>query len=876
MAKKNSVAAAPKETPMMKQYWSFKEQYPGAILLFRVGDFYETFGEDAVLTSKVLGITLTKRHNGAASEIELAGFPHHALDAYLPKLVRAGHRVAICDQLEDPALAKTIVKRGVTELITPGIVFNDTVLQTQSNNYLAALAWQKEEIGIALLDISTGEFLTTQGPRDTIEKLLQSFAPTEIIAAKSHRPALQQWIGNHWNTYFLEDWFFQYDFGFQQLTQHFRTTNLKGFGIEHLAEGITAAGAILHYLSTAQQQHLSHIGSISRIDESHFVWLDKFTIRNLELLAPQQGQGASLIQVLDKTLTPMGARLLRRWVAFPLKEKSRIEERLQMTEVFLQDSDLLAQVQDHLRTMGDLERLIAKVASRRILPREMLQLKKGLQQVGKLVVLLTERSEEMLQKLASQLNLCTFLVDKIAKTLREDCKNTLNEGNLIAEGIHEDLDQLRGIVRDSKAYLEQVRQHAIEETGISSLKIDYNKVFGFYLEVTNAHKNKVPKTWIRKQTLTNAERYITEELKVYEDKILNAEEKIVVLEAQLYQQLVMAAVDFIQPVQANARAVAMLDCVSNFAQIAAKNHYTKPTITDDLTIRLQAGRHPVIEQQLPVGEAYIPNDVYLDAEQQQIIIVTGPNMAGKSALLRQVALIVLMAQIGSFVPAETAEIGLVDKVFVRVGASDNISQGESTFMVEMTETASIMNNLSHRSLVLMDEIGRGTSTYDGISIAWSIVEFLHNHPKFRPKTLFATHYHELNELSKEMERIRNFHVTVKEMQGKVIFLRKLAPGGAAHSFGIHVAQMAGMPQPIVLRANEIMQHLEENRRNQTEEERKTLQNLPKSQQYQLSIFEQVPQGLQEVGKMLDDLDVNALSPIDALLKLNDLKNKLKK
>jgi len=860
----------------MKQYWSFKEQYPGAILLFRVGDFYETFGEDAVLTSKVLGITLTKRHNGAASEIELAGFPHHALDAYLPKLVRAGHRVAICDQLEDPALAKTIVKRGVTELITPGIVFNDTVLQTQSNNYLAALSWQKEEVGIALLDISTGEFLTTQGPRDTIEKLLQSFAPTEIIAAKSHRPALQQWIGNHWNTYFLEDWFFQYDFGFQQLTQHFRTSNLKGFGIEHLAEGITAAGAILHYLSTAQQQHLSHIGSISRIDESHFVWLDKFTIRNLELLAPQQGQGASLIQVLDKTLTPMGARLLRRWVAFPLKEKNRIEERLQMTEVFLQDSDLLAQVQDHLRTMGDLERLIAKVASRRIMPREMLQLKKGLQQVGKLVVLLMERSEEMLQKLASQLNLCTFLVDKIAKTLREDCKNTLNEGNLIAEGIHEDLDQLRGIVRDSKAYLEQVRQHAIEETGISSLKIDYNKVFGFYLEVTNAHKNKVPKTWIRKQTLTNAERYITEELKVYEDKILNAEEKIVVLEAQLYQQLVMAAVDFIQPVQANARAVAMLDCVSNFAQIAAKNRYTKPIITDDLTIRLQAGRHPVIEQQLPVGEAYIPNDVYLDAEQQQIIIVTGPNMAGKSALLRQVALIVLMAQIGSFVPAETAEIGLVDKVFVRVGASDNISQGESTFMVEMTETASIMNNLSHRSLVLMDEIGRGTSTYDGISIAWSIVEFLHNHPKFRPKTLFATHYHELNELSKEMERIRNFHVTVKEMQGKVIFLRKLAPGGAAHSFGIHVAQMAGMPQPIVLRANEIMQHLEENRRTQTEEERKTLQNLPKAQQYQLSIFEQVPQGLQEVGKMLDELDVNALSPIDALLKLNDLKNKLKK
>ncbi|MCS6821689.1 MAG: DNA mismatch repair protein MutS [Microscillaceae bacterium] len=873
-----------KETPLMKQYNTFKQKYPGTLILFRVGDFYETFGEDAIKASRILNITLTKRHNGAASEIELAGFPHHALNNYLPKLVRAGERVAICDQLEDPKYAKTVVKRGITEIVTPGIAYNDNVLEAQKNNYLCAIAQNKENWGISFLDVSTGEFLLTQGTQEYIEKLIQSFSPSEILFSKAKRREAEAWLKNtNAHVFYVEDWFLEYNFGKDLLTKHFKTISLKGFGIEHLPEGIAAAGAILHYLSENNHKDIRHITQIARIDEERYVWLDKFTIRNLELIYPQHENGVALLQVLDKTHTSMGARLLQKWVALPLKDKNRIEERQSVVETLYQNTELLDQIATLLRQTTDIERLISKVASQRINPREVQMLKKGLQQAFLLKQLLTQTNLPILLKFANQLADCQFVIQLIEKQLKEDVKTVSNEGNLIKDGNHAELDELRDIVLNSKKYLEKVRQHAAMETGITSLKIDYNKVFGYYLEVSNAHKHKVPKTWIRKQTLTNAERYITEELKVYEDKILNAEEKIIALEQKLFQELVNQLADFITPIQLNAKILAQIDCLTAFAKIALQYNYVKPILTEENKIVIEQGRHPVIERQLSHDEPYVPNDIFLDTENQQIIVITGPNMAGKSALLRQTALIVIMAQIGSFVPAQKAEIGITDKIFTRVGASDNIAKGESTFMVEMMETASIMNNLSERSLILMDEIGRGTSTYDGISIAWAILEYLHQHPKYRPKTLFATHYHELNELTKTFPRIKNFHVTVKEVGNKIIFLRKLAEGGAEHSFGIHVAQLAGMPQQIVLRANEIMQHLEQQREQQnsanTAEKRSyvdknTLKTIPQAIP-PMQIFEATNLQFEQIKSLLAKIDINTLSPIEALLKLNELKNLLK-
>lgn len=869
-----------KETPLMQQYNHFKQKYPGALLLFRVGDFYETFGADAITTSKILGITLTKRHNGAASEIELAGFPYHALDAYLPKLVRAGQRVAICDQLEDARFTKNLVKRGVTEVVTPGLSYNDHVLEVNRNNYLAAISFKKDNFGIAFLDISTGDFFVAEGNKEYIDKLLQSLEPAEVLFSKPKRNDFAELFGSKLNVYFLEDWFFAYEFGFDLLTKHFKTQTLKGFGIAELQEGIAAAGTILHYLAESNQNEIRHIASISRLEEDKYVWLDKFTIRNLELLFPQQANGVALVDVLDKTITPMGARLLRKWVTMPLKEKSRIEERLAIVEAFKENEELSEQVLGHLKQVGDIERLISKVASRRVRPRELAQLKKGLKQVASLKILLENQLQPQIQKFANQLNPCDFLIQKLETELKDEPKTITNEGDLMKDGIHQELDELRDIVKNSKDYLEKVRQNAVAETGITTLKIDYNKVFGYFLEVTNSHKSKVPKAWIRKQTLTNAERYITEELKIYEDKILNAEEKINVLEQNLFNELVISAGEFTQPILHNSKVLALLDCLSSFAETAKRFKYVKPKITDETNIDIRNGRHPVIETQLSADEAFIPNDTYLDTENQQIIVITGPNMAGKSALLRQVALITLMAQIGSFVPADSAEIGVVDKIFTRVGASDNIAKGESTFMVEMMETASIMNNLSERSLILMDEIGRGTSTYDGISIAWAILEYLHNHQKCKPKTLFATHYHELNELAKDFPRIKNFHVTVKETGNKIVFLRKLAEGGSEHSFGIHVAQLAGMPKQIVQRAQEVMHHLEtereqpENPISPKEETRQNLKKLPKNQ-FQVQMFEAVDTEMDRVRAILKKLDINTLSPIEALLKLNELRNLLK-
>ena len=865
-----------KETPMMKQYNSFKAKYPGALLLFRVGDFYETFGEDAITASKILGITLTKRHNGAASEIELAGFPHHALDAYLPKLVRAGQRVAICDQIEDPRFTKKLVKRGVTELVTPGVSYNDSVLEVNRNNYLASLsqAAKGENFGVAFLDISTGEFFTTEGDFEYIDK--QSFNPSEILFSKSHRPQFNEMFGDDYNAFFLEEWFFTYNFGNDLLNKHFKTKSLKGFGIADLPEGIAASGAILHYLTETHHNNIQHISSIGRIEAHRYVWLDKFTIRNLELLFPQQENGISLIQVLDNTVTPMGARLLRKWVALPLKDRQRIEERLMMVEAVLQDNDLLEEITQHLKQAGDIERLISKVASRRIKPRELLQVKKGLAQVSSLKVILQNHSLPQFQKFANQLNECQFLAEKIEKELLDEPKNVLNEGGLIKPQVNQELDELHEIVYNSKQYLEKVRQKAIEETGIQSLKLDYNKVFGFYLEVTNKYKASVPKEWIRKQTLVNAERYITEELKIYEDKIVHAEERIWELENGIYKELVIQAGDFTNPIQQNARILATLDCLTSFAFIARKYNYVKPSVNDGKSIQIKAGRHPVIERQLPADEPYIPNDTFLDDEEQQIMVITGPNMSGKSALLRQVALITLMAQIGSFVPADAADIGIVDKIFTRVGASDNIAKGESTFMVEMMETASIMNNLSERSLVLMDEIGRGTSTYDGISIAWAILEYLHDYRKGRPKTLFATHYHELNELAKDFSRIKNYHVTVKEVGNKVVFMRKVAEGGSEHSFGIHVARMAGMPRQIVLRADDIMHHLEANRSQGSAQgtgkdtDTAATKTIPKPE-VQMNIFEAQDPTAAKIQEAIRKLDVNTMTPVEALLKLNELK-----
>jgi len=872
------LAKEQKETPLNKQYNQIKAKYPGALLLFRVGDFYETFGEDAIRASKILGIVLTRRNNGGAHE-ELAGFPHHSLDNYLPKLVRAGERVAICDQLEDPSTAKGIVKRGVTELVTPGVSMNDNVLDTRRNNYLAAVhVGADDSYGIAFLDISTGEFMTAQGNAAYVDKMLQGFTPSEVLFCKKHKQEFNQLFGGKFHTFQLEDWCFGYDYGYEQLTTHFNTTTLKGFGIENLTMGIIAAGVILHYLRETEHKEISHISRVTRLEEEKYVWLDRFTVRNLELVFPQQEGGVPLIQILDQTVTPMGARLLRRWVVLPLKEKLPIEERLNTVEFFLANDELHESITQHLKQIGDLERLISKVAVRRISPREMVQLKKSLKQIGPIKEILgkiasTHSSYAVLNKYADQLNLCTFLIDKIESELREDAPLLINQGGMIKSGIDAELDELHAISREGKGFLLKLQNEETERTGIPSLKIAYNRVFGYYLEVTNSHKNKVPEEWIRKQTLVNCERYITPELKEYEEKILNAEDKISAIEFRIFSALILTAAEYVGTIQQNAIVISTLDALSSFATTARKNNYVKPVINDDKILDIKEGRHAVIEQQLPLGESYVPNDLYLDNETQQIIIITGPNMAGKSALLRQTALIVLMAQMGSYVPAKAATIGIVDKIFTRVGASDNLSRGESTFMVEMTETASILNNLSDRSLILMDEIGRGTSTYDGVSIAWAIAEYLHNQPLVKPKTLFATHYHELNQLADDFPRIKNFNVAVKEVDNKVIFLRKLKPGGSAHSFGIHVAQIAGMPQPIVLRASEIMHHLEKD--HVADKHQKKIKELPKNN-FQLSIFEPTDPKLEKLKDDLALIDVNTLSPIEALLKLNEFQKMLQK
>lgn len=863
---------AKKETPLMKQYYAIKKKYPGALLLFRVGDFYETFGEDAVLASKTLNITLTKRANGSASEIALAGFPHHALDNYLPKLVRSGLRVAICDQLEDPKSVKGIVKRGVTELVTPGVSYNDNVLDVKKNNYLASVHLGKKTSGISFLDISTGEFLCAEGSTSYVDKLLQSFNPSEIIYCKNQKNAFEEQFGQDNIVYRLDDWVYQYDFGFEKLTQHFKTTNLKGFGIEGLKEGVTSAGAILQYLEETEHREVKHITSISRIEEDKYVWLDKFTIRNLELVFPQHENGVPLISILDRTSTPMGGRMMKKWMVLPLKEKKLIDERLKVVESLVDDTELLQTIIKNLRPIGDLERLISKVAARRINPREVYQLKKALDQLIPIKEQLGASKVKSLKMLADKINLCEVLRDEITTKIRPELPLVANQGNIFNEGVDEELDELRKISGSGKDYLVQIQQREAERTGIPKIKIAYNKVFGYYLEVSNAHKDKVPEEWIRKQTLVNAERFITEELKKYEDTILNAEGRIHIIEYNMFTDLVLAAGEYVTPIQQNAQLIGTIDVLTSFAETAIENNYCKPEVHDGHELNIKDGRHPVIEKQLSADEPYIPNDIFLDDCDQQIMMITGPNMAGKSALLRQVALITLMAQVGSFVPASAAQIGIIDKVFTRVGASDNLSQGESTFMVEMTETASILNNLSERSLILMDEIGRGTSTYDGISIAWSIVEFLHNHKKCKAKTLFATHYHELNELTKDFPRIKNFNVAVKEVANKIVFMRKLKEGGSEHSFGIHVAQLAGMPQSVVMRAHEIMSNLEKDKINDKTKE--ALEDMPKNN-FQMSLFESSNPQFEKVTELLDNLDINTISPVEALLKLNEVKSILK-
>ncbi|MFO0489277.1 MAG: DNA mismatch repair protein MutS [Cyclobacteriaceae bacterium] len=864
-------ASSAMDTPLMKQYNAIKAKYPGALLLFRVGDFYETFGQDAVQASRVLDITLTKRGNGSASEIELAGFPHHALDSYLPKLVRAGHRVAICDQLEDPRFVKGIVKRGVTELVTPGVSYNDHVLERKRNNFLCSLC-AGASCGVAFLDISTGEFYCAQGTENYVFKLIQSLAPAEVIFSKAHRPKLELALGNDYATFALDEWVYVFDYAHDKLIRHFKTATLKGFGIDGMNEAIIAAGAILHYLEATEHNDTHHIASIARLDEEHYVWLDKFTIRNLELVTAQHEGGVPLLQVLDQTVTPMGSRQLRRWMVLPLKEKEAIDERLDMVEHLYRHPEVTEAITHQLKQVADLERLISKVAVARVNPREMLQLKRSLQAILPVKDLLAAQSGAGLKKLSDQLHRCEFLLEKIERELKDDAPMLLHQGGVIKEGVHAELDELRQLAFSGKDYLLEIQKREIERTAINSLKISYNKIFGYYLEVSNANKDKVPPDWIRKQTLVNAERYITEELKVYEEKILHAEEKLSVIEQRLFAELVRHTSEFMAQIQQNARTVAVLDCLLSFALTARSHHYAKPEISDSTRLAIKAGRHPVIEKQLPAGESYVPNDIYLDTETQQILIITGPNMAGKSALLRQTALIVLMAQMGSFVPAESAVVGLVDKVFTRVGASDNLSRGESTFMVEMTETASILNNLSNRSLILMDEIGRGTSTYDGVSIAWAIVEYLHNRKDVRPKTLFATHYHELNQLAEDLPRVKNFNVSVKEVGDKIIFMRKLKEGGSEHSFGIHVAQLAGMPNPVVLRANDIL-HLLEREKHHAKNKQK-LAELPKPQ-FQMSLFEADPK-MKAVHDLLSKIDINTISPVEALLKLNEVLSVLKK
>jgi DNA mismatch repair protein MutS len=862
------------ETPLMKQYFEIKAKHPDAILLFRVGDFYETFSEDAIASSEILGITLTHRANGAAQFVELAGFPHHALDTYLPKLVRAGRRVAICDQLEDPKLTKKLVKRGITELVTPGVSVNDNVLNHKENNFLAAVHFNKNICGIAFFDISTGEFLTAEGTIDYIDKLINNFAPKEVLIDRNKRKQFADVFGTRLLTFEMDDWIFTEDTANVRLLKQFETNNLKGFGIQHLTNGIVAAGAILHYLDFTQHTKISHITSISRIEEDRYVRLDRFTVRSLELLEPMSEGGKSLLDVLDKTITPMGARLLKRWIVFPLKEIKLIEDRLSVVEYFFRVPAVKELLEKQFSLIGDLERIISKVAVGRVNPREVVHLKVALKAIEPIRQTCLESNNQSLRKIGDQLNLCEIIRDKIDREIAADPPVLLNKGNVIANGINEELDQLRKIAYSGKDYLLQIQQRESEQTGIPSLKVSYNNVFGYYIEVRNTHKSKVPPTWIRKQTLVQAERYITEELKIYEEKILGAEDKIAELETKLFNDLVLELLEYISPIKINAGLIAQIDCLLSFAKVAQRNKYIRPQINAGNAIDIKAGRHPVIETQLPPDEPYIPNDVFLDDKKQQIIIITGPNMAGKSALLRQTALITLMAQIGSFVPTEAATIGLVDKIFTRVGANDNISLGESTFMVEMNEAADILNNLSSKSLILFDELGRGTSTYDGISIAWAIVEYIHEHPKGQAKTLFATHYHELNEMEKSFKRIKNYNVSVKEEGNKVIFLRKLEPGGSEHSFGIHVAKMAGMPQSIVKRSNEILSQLETD--NRKEGIAKPVKQLSKEREgYQMSFFQLDDPVLSQIRDEINSLDVNNLTPIEALNKLNDIKRILR-
>lgn len=858
-----------KETPLMKQYNSIKAKHPDALLLFRVGDFYETFGEDAIKTANILGIVLTKRANGAAAYIELAGFPHHSLETYLPKLVRAGMRVAICDQLEDPKMTKTIVKRGVTELVTPGVALNDQVLENKSNNFLASIHFGKKELGVSFLDISTGEFMVASGSDDYIDKLLQSFRPSEVIFQRQHQKRFQERFTDKFYTFTLEDWVFTQEFAEELLLKHFETKSLKGYGIQNLDEGIIAAGAALHYLSETQHEKLKHINKIARIERDKYVWLDKFTVRNLELLGSSNERASSLINILDKTITPMGGRLLKRWMVLPLKDKQPIIERHSVVEHLLKYSELSEDFRGNIKQIGDLERLVSKIATGRISPREVVQLKRALQALEPIQNACVNSKNESLQKIGEQIKPCKTLSDKIEKELQADPPVLVAKGNVIADGVSKELDELRQLAHSGKDYLLQLQERESKATGIPSLKVAFNNVFGYYIEVTNAHKSKVPENWVRKQTLVNAERYITEELKVYEEKILGAEEKILHIEAQLYSDIIFFLADYIQPIQLNAALISRLDCLLSFAQVAEENSYVRPEISEDDVLNIKDGRHPVIEKNMPLGEEYVANDLYLDSETQQIIIITGPNMAGKSALLRQSALIVIMAQMGCFVPAKMATIGLVDKIFTRVGASDNISSGESTFMVEMNETASIINNLSPKSLIILDEIGRGTSTYDGISIALAIVEYLHGNPEARPKTLFATHYHELNELANSFERVKNFNVSVKELNNKVIFLRKLVPGGSEHSFGIHVAKMAGMPRQIVNRANGILKQLEES--HNIDNLNKKVKETTKKADYQLSFFQLDDPVLSQIKEDILNIDINTLTPVEALMKLNEIK-----
>ncbi len=870
MAKDNEVIL----TPMMKQYFELKAKHPDAIMLFRCGDFYETYSEDAVTASEILGITLTKRANGQGKTVEMAGFPHHALDTYLPKLIRAGRRVAICDQLEDPKTTKKLVKRGITELVTPGVAINDNVLSYKENNFLAAVHFGKTACGIAFLDISTGEFLTAEGQTDYIDKLLNNFAPKEVLFERGKKPMFEGNFGNKFCTFELDDWVFTEVSARERLLKHFETKNLKGFGVEHLKNGIIASGAILQYLDMTQHYQISHITSLARIEADRYVRLDKFTVRSLELLGSMNDGGTSLLDVIDHTICPMGARLLKRWVVFPLKDVKPINERLDVVEYFFREPDFKDFIEDKLHFIGDLERIISKAAVGRISPREMVQLKVALQAIEPIKNACLNADNDSLHRIGEQLNLCVSIRDKIAKEIAADPPLLVNKGGVIADGVNKELDELRQIAYSGKDYLLHIQQRESEITGIPSLKVAYNNVFGYYIEVRNAHKDKVPAEWIRKQTLVNAERYITQELKEYEEKILGAEDKILALETRLYNELVAELAEFIPAIQIDANQIARLDCLLSFANVARQNRYIRPVVADDDVLDIKQGRHPVIEKQLPAGEKYIANDVFLDTETQQIIIITGPNMAGKSALLRQTALITIMAQIGCFVPAESAHVGLVDKVFTRVGASDNISVGESTFMVEMNEAADILNNLSQRSLVLFDELGRGTSTYDGISIAWAIVEHIHEHKRARARTLFATHYHELNDMEEIYPRIKNYNVSVKEIDNKVIFLRKLERGGSEHSFGIHVAKMAGMPKSIVKRASEIFRQLEKENRQEGISVGNTSGGKAQRQQQdgvQLSFFQLDDPVLCQIRDEILHLDVDRLTPIEALNKLNDIK-----